>query len=94
MQVNRMFKDLAVLVHEQVQMLDSIQHNVHQANNYLDKGEKNLKDAKASYESSRTVSLFSEIAVENVFFALVCDYYSSCCAGYGFQVITKGKSFQ
>lgn len=55
MQVNRMFKDLAILVHEQVQMLDNIEHNVHSANTYLDKGEKNLKDAKASYESSRNV---------------------------------------
>ncbi len=51
-----MFKDLAVLVHEQALMMDNIEHNVKAANNYLEKGEKHMQEAKKWYESSRTVS--------------------------------------
>jgi len=55
MQVHKMFEDLAVLVHEQVAMLDNIEHNVQAANNYLEKGEKHLEEAKKWYQKSRTV---------------------------------------
>ena len=53
--MHKMFKDLAVLVHEQVLMLDNIEHNVKSANTYVNKGEEHLKEAKKWYQQSRTV---------------------------------------
>ncbi len=50
-----MFNDLALLVHEQVQMLNNIEHNITAAKNYTKKSEENLARAKESYLSSRTV---------------------------------------
>ena len=55
MQVHKMFEDLAVLVHEQVLMMDNIEHNVKAANNFLERGEKHLIEAKKWYQQSRTV---------------------------------------
>ena len=57
MQVHKLFEDLALLVHEQVLMMDSIELNLKAANNYLEKGEKHLQKAKKWHESARTVWL-------------------------------------
>jgi t-SNARE complex subunit (syntaxin) len=52
-----MFKDLALLVHEQGQMLNTIEENVLQAADYLEGGEKELVKAKKWYQQARTVIL-------------------------------------
>eukprot|EP00826_Nyctotherus_ovalis_P041291 TRINITY_DN4135_c0_g6_i1.p1 TRINITY_DN4135_c0_g6~~TRINITY_DN4135_c0_g6_i1.p1 ORF type:complete len:297 (+),score=123.12 TRINITY_DN4135_c0_g6_i1:135-1025(+) len=55
MQVHKMFEDLALLVHEQVVMMENIEANVGTAVNYLNKGEVHLKKAKKWYQKARTV---------------------------------------
>ena len=55
MQVHKMFEDLAILVHEQVGLMDNIESNVKAATNYLEKSEKHLQNAKKWYQQSRTV---------------------------------------
>jgi len=58
-----MFLDLALLVKEQSEMLDSIEKNLESASNYLIKGENELKQAKKWYEKSRTVNFIRKCAV-------------------------------
>lgn len=55
MQVHKMFEDLALLVHEQVVMMENIEANVGAAVNYLNKSENHLKKAKKWYQKARTV---------------------------------------
>lgn len=62
-QVHQLFLDLALLVHEQVQMLDNIEQNMKQAKGYLDKGVVHLEAAKQSYVSSRKKMCFLLLCV-------------------------------
>lgn len=55
MQVHKLFEDLAMLVHDQILMMDNIEHNLKSANNYLEKSEKRLERAKKWHESTRLV---------------------------------------
>ena len=50
-----MFVDLAMLVHQQGEMLDNIELNLNDAKNYVEKGEKQLQKAKASHQAARKV---------------------------------------
>eukprot|EP01017_Pseudomicrothorax_dubius_P007993 TRINITY_DN12585_c0_g4_i4.p2 TRINITY_DN12585_c0_g4~~TRINITY_DN12585_c0_g4_i4.p2 ORF type:complete len:298 (-),score=69.15 TRINITY_DN12585_c0_g4_i4:1-894(-) len=51
--VHQLFRDLALLVQEQGEYLDSIEHNVTNTNYLVRKAEVQLKDAKTNYQSSR-----------------------------------------
>jgi t-SNARE complex subunit (syntaxin) len=50
-----MFEMLASLVHEQAEMLDNVEHNMNDAKQYIDKGEKNIELAKKWYQQTRCV---------------------------------------
>jgi len=54
-QVHQMFEVLAGLVEEQSEMLDNIEHNMSEAKNYVEKGEKNVILARKWYQQTRTV---------------------------------------
>lgn len=45
-EVYQLFLDLATLISAQGEMLDSIEANIQDANNYVEKAEENLKSAK------------------------------------------------
>ncbi len=55
MAVHQMFDMLSGLVQEQTEMLDNIEHNMQEAKNYVEKGEKNIILAKKWYQQTRTV---------------------------------------
>lgn len=59
-QMHKMFEDLGTLVHEQVLMLENIEQNVSQANNYLGKSVGIMGSAKKWYQRAQTVSLSAE----------------------------------
>lgn len=46
---------MAMLVHQQGEMLDNIELNVNDAKNYVEKGEKQLQKAKVSHQAARKV---------------------------------------
>ena len=50
-----MFSDIALLVHNQSEELDSIETNVNNAKNYIEKTEKVLVEAKKEHQKSRKV---------------------------------------
>ena len=54
-QIHKMFEDMALLVHEQALVVDNIEKNVKESNDYLEKGEKKLATAKKWYQKTRTV---------------------------------------
>lgn len=53
--VYQMFSDIAILVHRQGEDLDSIEANINQAKDYIEKGEKELIKAKKNHQKSRKV---------------------------------------
>ena len=53
--VYQMFVDMALLVHQQGEMLDNIELNVNDAKNYVEKGEKQLQKAKENHQAARKV---------------------------------------
>lgn len=52
-----MFNDLSTLVSEQAEMLENVEMNFQKAENYLEKAEEELKDAKEYHSASRTVDI-------------------------------------
>ena len=51
-----MFVDMALLVHQQGEMIDNIEININDAHNYVEKGEKQLHKAKENSIAARKVS--------------------------------------
>ena len=56
-QVYRLFNDLAILVQQQGEMIDNIEVNIRTAKDYVEKGEKNLVEAKKNLDSARKVRI-------------------------------------
>lgn len=50
-----MFVDMALLVHQQGEMIDNIEININDAKNYVEKGEKQLDNAKKNSIAARKV---------------------------------------
>lgn len=53
-----MFVDMAMLVHQQGEMLDNIELNINDAKNYVEKGEKQLQKAKSSHQAARKAYIY------------------------------------
>ena len=54
--VYQLFVDMAMLVHQQGEMLDNIELSLNSASSYVKKSEKKLKEAKEDHQSARKVS--------------------------------------
>eukprot|EP00826_Nyctotherus_ovalis_P030008 TRINITY_DN2381_c0_g12_i1.p1 TRINITY_DN2381_c0_g12~~TRINITY_DN2381_c0_g12_i1.p1 ORF type:complete len:303 (+),score=81.22 TRINITY_DN2381_c0_g12_i1:1373-2281(+) len=67
-QMHKMFEDLGMMVHEQAMMLENIEQNVSQANNYLGKSVGKMQSAKKWYQLAQTVN-FGISLIENVYTA-------------------------
>ena len=65
-EIHQLFIDLATLIQSQGEQLDSIEANIMDANNYVEKAEKKLDSAKKWHQKARTVSEGLSRAVENV----------------------------
>uniref|UniRef100_A0A1I8HYU0 t-SNARE coiled-coil homology domain-containing protein n=2 Tax=Macrostomum lignano TaxID=282301 RepID=A0A1I8HYU0_9PLAT len=61
--INEMFKDLAQMVHEQGDMVDSIEDHVGQAVMQVDEGNKNLKQAVTYQKSARRKKIIIALVV-------------------------------
>lgn len=49
---------MAMLVHQQGEMLDNIELNINDAKNYVEKGEKQLQKAKSSHQAARKAYIY------------------------------------
>ena len=52
-----MFYDMAILVEEQGEMIDRVEHNVEMAANHVEAGQQNIRRAAEYSSSNRRVSL-------------------------------------
>ena len=62
----RLFNDLAILVQQQGEMIDNIEVNIRTAKDYVEKGEKNLVEAKKNLDSARKVSIILILFKEKI----------------------------
>jgi len=74
-QVNEIFQDIARLVQDQSETIDSIQTNIVTASDHVDSGVKEIKDADKSQQSSRKklcfLAIFITVVVAVVIIAVV-----------------------
>lgn len=65
----RLFNDLAILVQQQGEMIDNIEVNIRTAKDYVEKGEKNLVEAKKNLDSARKVSTIHILFKEKMLYS-------------------------
>lgn len=92
--VNTIFKELATMVHEQGEMIDSIEANVETAQMRVEEGTNQLSTA-ASYQVIHLKRCFKERILQNIVCFFFLDknttkkmfhsYYSGCCGDHYYR---------
>eukprot|EP00698_Gefionella_okellyi_P013512 TRINITY_DN3705_c0_g1_i1.p1 TRINITY_DN3705_c0_g1~~TRINITY_DN3705_c0_g1_i1.p1 ORF type:complete len:232 (+),score=68.40 TRINITY_DN3705_c0_g1_i1:366-1061(+) len=81
-ELNRIFKDMAMMVEDQSSLIYSIEHNVQQAVDYTAKGEEQMRQAVISQTNSRKRACCILLIVLVVLVVLVAIFVPSFMAGF------------